>query len=182
MTKRANRFLWNIHTAIKKVRVPGSDEDKRFLALALFGECGEVANLIKKKWRGDNIPDFDAKLREELGDVYAYLILFSMAYRIDLKVTEQFANFTVPSKGNDELYYLASLLASKVGKLVDSVLLHWIAEVESVLDSYTWLMAIETQGALEQLASCCKVDLDQVLNDEIIPKIQALWGNLVEGT
>lgn len=180
MTERANRFLWNIHTAVKKIRVPGSDEDKRFLALALFGECGEVANLIKKKWRGDNIPDFDAKLREELGDVYAYLILFSMAYRINLDDSGQFVDFDIPSKGDDELYYLASLLASKVGKLVDSVLFYWISKVESVLDSYTWLMALESQHALRQLASCCKVDLDQVLNDEIIPKIQARYGNLVE--
>lgn len=180
MTKRANRFLWNIHTAIKKTRVPGSDEDKRFLALALFGECGEVANLIKKKWRGDDIPDFDAKLREELGDTYAYLILFAMAYRINLTDIEQFVDFTVPDKG-EELHYLASLLASKCGKLVDAVLLHWVAEVETVLDASTWLTAIETQKALRQLATHCGIDLDQVLNDEIIPKVQARYGHLVEG-
>src|ERR1700739_3058699 len=52
-----NKFLWNVHTAIvEKTRKPGSAEDIRFLSFALFGEVGELANLIKKDWRGDNIP------------------------------------------------------------------------------------------------------------------------------
>lgn len=46
-------------------------EDKiRFMALALCGEAGELANIVKKDWRGDP-GDRRAKLVEELADVGA---------------------------------------------------------------------------------------------------------------
>jgi len=49
VTRRNNRFIWNAHTAIhQKTIKPGTLEDKRFLALALAGEAGELANLVKK--------------------------------------------------------------------------------------------------------------------------------------
>jgi NTP pyrophosphatase (non-canonical NTP hydrolase) len=73
--------LWTIHTSlVEGTFKPGSEEDRHFLALAMCGEAGEVANLIKKQWRGDNIPDFQDKLEEEIGDVFAYLTLLSIAY------------------------------------------------------------------------------------------------------
>lgn len=78
-------FLWNFHTAIVDgTRKPGSLEDRRFLALALCGEVGELANVIKKEWRGDDDPEFAHKLDDELGDVYAYLRLLAVAYGRDL--------------------------------------------------------------------------------------------------
>ena len=48
----------------------GSTEDMRFNALAMCGEAGEVANVIKKGWRGDELKKND--LRDELGDVFSY--------------------------------------------------------------------------------------------------------------
>lgn len=78
-------FLWNFHTAIiEGTSAPGSWEDRRFLALALCGEVGELANVIKKHWRGDVDPEFRAKLRGELGDSYAYLKLLAKAFDEDL--------------------------------------------------------------------------------------------------
>jgi NTP pyrophosphatase (non-canonical NTP hydrolase) len=62
--------------------VPWSMEDTRFLALALCGEVGELANLIKKEWRGDKI-EF-GKLRDELADIRIYLHLLSVSLNIDL--------------------------------------------------------------------------------------------------
>ena len=44
-----------------------------YLSLGLFSEVGEIAGLIKKKIRGDNLPDFDDLLKKELGDVAWYL-------------------------------------------------------------------------------------------------------------
>ena len=44
-----------------------------YLSLGLFSEVGEIAGLIKKKIRGDELPDFDELLKKELGDVAWYL-------------------------------------------------------------------------------------------------------------
>jgi NTP pyrophosphatase (non-canonical NTP hydrolase) len=62
--------------------VPWSVEDTRFLTLALCGEVGELANLIKKDWRGDKV-EF-GKIRDELADVRIYLQLLSVALNVDL--------------------------------------------------------------------------------------------------
>jgi len=76
-------MLWTAHTAlVEDTFKPGSEEDQRFLALALAGEVGELANIIKKQWRGDNDPEFTAKLEDEIGDVYAYLRLLAMAFNV----------------------------------------------------------------------------------------------------
>lgn len=80
---RAMNMLWTAHTAlVEDTFKPGSPEDRRFLALALCGEVGELANLVKKDWRGDDIPDLLTKIEDEAGDVEAYLRLLCMAYNI----------------------------------------------------------------------------------------------------
>jgi len=60
----------------------GSDEDIRFLALELAGEAGELANLIKKEWRGDVIDQ--TKIFSEMADVYNYLMHLADIYAVDL--------------------------------------------------------------------------------------------------
>lgn len=59
-----------------KIR-PWSDEDIRFLALAMVGEAGEVANEIKKDWRGDDVPV--DRIATEIGDTLVYLMLLRRA-------------------------------------------------------------------------------------------------------
>jgi NTP pyrophosphatase (non-canonical NTP hydrolase) len=51
-------------------------EDLRFNALALCGEAGELANVVKKHWRGDPPPEFIESCWGELADViiYAYIL------------------------------------------------------------------------------------------------------------
>jgi NTP pyrophosphatase (non-canonical NTP hydrolase) len=65
---------------------PLKDEDKfRFLALALCGEAGEFANLVKKDWRGDSgIPQRRAEMIEELADIANYTFMLAEALGIDL--------------------------------------------------------------------------------------------------
>lgn len=77
-----------------------SNTDERFLALALCGECGELANMIKKRWR-DGV-DLSAEIREEIADIRIYLELLAKCfdvhgekldeevYRKMLKVAERF--------------------------------------------------------------------------------------------
>ncbi len=65
---------------------PLKDEEKvRFMALALCGEAGELANLIKKDWRGDaGVPGRRAKIIEELADVGNYAFMLAEALGVDL--------------------------------------------------------------------------------------------------
>lgn len=79
-----------IHETIVKRWKPWSDNDRRFLALALSGEVGELLNLIKKEWRGDfnkrflASSSFRTPLCEELADIRIYLELLAMSYGVDL--------------------------------------------------------------------------------------------------
>jgi NTP pyrophosphatase (non-canonical NTP hydrolase) len=54
----------------------------RFLALAICGEAGELANLIKKSWRGDEI-SMD-EVRDEIADIRIYLEHLSRCLNIDI--------------------------------------------------------------------------------------------------
>lgn len=74
-----------IHETVVKQYPVWSEEDTHFLALALCGEVGELANVIKKEWRGDDI-ELLPKLMEEFADVRIYLELLARAYGIDLDV------------------------------------------------------------------------------------------------
>lgn len=58
-------------------------EKVRFMALALCGEAGELANLIKKDWRGD-AGDRSEQLVAELADVANYTFMLAAALNVDL--------------------------------------------------------------------------------------------------
>ncbi len=53
-----------------------------FLALAICGEAGELANLVKKIWRGDEVKCED--LRDEIADIRIYLEHIARHLRFDL--------------------------------------------------------------------------------------------------
>jgi NTP pyrophosphatase (non-canonical NTP hydrolase) len=64
----------------------GGADRMRFMTLALCGEAGELANLVKKDWRGDKgIPDRRAKMIEELADVGNYAFMIAEILGIDLQ-------------------------------------------------------------------------------------------------
>jgi NTP pyrophosphatase (non-canonical NTP hydrolase) len=56
-------------------------KDERFLALALCGEAGELANYIKKRWRDD--ADFTEEIRDEIADIRVYLELLARCFGIE---------------------------------------------------------------------------------------------------
>lgn len=58
-------------------------EKLRFMTLALCGEAGELANLIKKDWRGD-AGDRRQKIVEELADVANYAFMLAEGLGVDL--------------------------------------------------------------------------------------------------
>jgi NTP pyrophosphatase (non-canonical NTP hydrolase) len=58
-----------------------SNTDERFLALALCGEVGELANMIKKRWRDS--ADLTEEIREEIADIRVYLELIAKCFGIE---------------------------------------------------------------------------------------------------
>lgn len=66
----------------------GSDSDRRYLALALGGEVGEMQNLVKKEWRGDvkkkQKKELHHKIAMELADIRIYLEHLANAYGVNL--------------------------------------------------------------------------------------------------
>lgn len=66
-------------------KLPNSFEepakDERFLALAICGESGELANMIKKQWR-DGV-DLREDIKDEIADIRIYLELMAKLYDIE---------------------------------------------------------------------------------------------------
>lgn len=60
---------------------PYSSTDERFLALALCGEAGELANMIKKRWRDQAW--LEDEIREEICDIRVYLELLAKCFNIE---------------------------------------------------------------------------------------------------
>jgi NTP pyrophosphatase (non-canonical NTP hydrolase) len=58
-----------------------SNTEERFLALALCGEAGELANMIKKRWR--NGADLTDEIRDEIADIRVYLELLAKCFGIE---------------------------------------------------------------------------------------------------
>jgi NTP pyrophosphatase (non-canonical NTP hydrolase) len=73
------RFL---RLAQAKGSLTSETEVINFLALAICGEVGELANLIKKQWRGDEV-DLD-EIRDEIADIRIYLEHLARHLRVDI--------------------------------------------------------------------------------------------------
>jgi NTP pyrophosphatase (non-canonical NTP hydrolase) len=64
---------------------PNTAHDLVYNALALAGEAGEFGNVVKKVIRGDNtVPEVLSDLREELADVFIYLMNLVELLNMDL--------------------------------------------------------------------------------------------------
>lgn len=61
-------------------------DELRFHVMALCGEVGEIANIVKKEWRGDEMDNntLKEKLADEKADVRTYLFRIEMLMGIDL--------------------------------------------------------------------------------------------------
>lgn len=62
-------------------KTPWNTESRRFLTLAFCGEAGELANKIKKEWRGDKL-DY-VGVCKEISDCFIYLSLIAFAFEMD---------------------------------------------------------------------------------------------------
>jgi len=74
--------LYELHERMTGHLFPAySNTDERFLALALCGEAGELANMIKKRWR-DGV-DLSDDIRDEIADIRVYLELLAKCFDIE---------------------------------------------------------------------------------------------------
>lgn len=95
--------LYDLHEKMTGHLFPAySSEDEHFLALALCGEAGELANLIKKRWRDG--ADLTEEVRDEIADVRVYLELLAKCFdiegdKLDQRVIEKLAKVVERFKG-----------------------------------------------------------------------------------
>jgi NTP pyrophosphatase (non-canonical NTP hydrolase) len=61
-------------------------EHERYIVLALCGEAGELANLVKKDWRGDSgTVTRREMIKKELADVGNYAFMLAELLGVDLQ-------------------------------------------------------------------------------------------------
>lgn len=65
---------------VKGMFAPFSVHDERYITLCLCGEAGELANLIKKRWRGDKVSI--ESIRDEIADIRVFVELIAACFDI----------------------------------------------------------------------------------------------------
>ena len=162
----------------------GDDLDGlEFAALALAGEVGEVANLLKKArraaWRGESITLDKHELSRELADVLAYTLKLSNLLEVDLgtiyqeKMRTNWGRFSVqpraltimgpPGVGKSTVVArLSARFPSYLERTAENPHLHgtdW-PTAESALRSQTWFME-ETRAAVVSAERSQPLVIDQ---------------------
>jgi len=81
LEKEVKHDIYALHERMTGHLFPAySNIDERFLALALCGEAGELANIVKKRWRDG--ADLTEEARDEIADVRVYLELLAKCFGI----------------------------------------------------------------------------------------------------
>src|SRR6266478_2657689 len=113
-----------------------SNTDERFLALALCGEAGELANMIKKRWR-DNV-DLGEEIRDEIADVRIYLELIAKCFgiegeKLDAHVDRLLRSGIMDINSWEEERFISMALCNRIGVLAGIVESRWRANTDTIL-------------------------------------------------
>lgn len=160
-----------------------SSEDERFLALALCGEAGELANYIKKRWRDG--ADFKEEIRDEIADIRVYLELMARCFDIDGDKMEKIFQGTLviePNSDNERLMSLA--LCIRVGKLAEAIEERWILNDNTLMRSAAQTAIINVRVYLEMIARIFLIEgkkLDHRVEQKLAKVIQKHGIKMDEG-
>ncbi len=81
--RHEGKFRWNSKVTDENIEL------LEFLLVSLTGEVGEIANLVKKIARGDFLLEEKKEdLKEEMADVFVYLL--KMAYQMDIDLEDAY--------------------------------------------------------------------------------------------
>jgi NTP pyrophosphatase (non-canonical NTP hydrolase) len=143
-----------------------SSTDERFLALGLCGEAGELANMIKKRWR-DGV-DLTEEIRDEIADVRIYLELLAKCFDIEGEKLDKLVakiNFPLP----EDERFLALALCGRAGKSADHIVSRWRNNAdftEEIRDEI-----VDIRICLELLAKCFGIEGEK-LDKQVAAKLQ----------
>ena len=117
--------LFELHHKMTSHLFPAfSNTDERFLTLALCGEVGELANMIKKRWR-DNV-DLGEEIRDEIADIRIYLELIAKCFDIEGdKLDTRVMQTMVLEFNHDDEKFIALALCARAGQLATTVETRW---------------------------------------------------------
>jgi len=117
--------LFDLHLKMTSHLFPAfSNTDERFLTLALCGEVGELANMIKKRWR-DNV-DLSEEIRDEIADIRIYLELIAKCFGIEGdKLDTRVSQTLVLEFNHDDERFIALSLCARAGQLATTVETRW---------------------------------------------------------
>ncbi len=173
--------VYELHARMTKHLFPSfASQDERFLTLALCGEAGELANMIKKRWR-DGV-DLADEIREEIADIRVYLELIAKRFGIEgIKMDAYFAtridvdfNFSVDTVGYLNIESFLSLaLCATTGSIAGMIEKRWLGEF--VLESRICDEIVATRVRLEQIAKCFDIEgikLDMEVEKKLVKVVQ----------
>jgi len=150
-----------------------SSEDERFLALALCGEAGELANYIKKRWR-DGV-DLKEEIRDEIADIRVYLELIARCFDIDgHKMESIFRDALIIEPNFDNERFISLSLCHRVGKLAGIIETRWITN-EDVMRGTAQNDIVNIRVYLEMIARIFLIEgkkLDHRVEQKLAKVIQ----------
>lgn len=156
-----------------------SVHSKRYCALGLFGEAGEIANQVKKIWRDDDAVLTDArkiKLRDELGDVLWYAVRFAHHYGLVV------GTFTIEIGATASILGLPATkdvfeATERLGVLTGITMAMSVSPEEIDVDDVKELVG-DLLNAIADLADQLDTDLETVAGENV----EKLTGRVERGT
>lgn len=162
---------------------PFSSTDERFLALALCGETGELANMIKKRWR-DGVY-LTEEIRDEIADIRIYLELIAKCFDIEgdklLVLCQQLAESMNDPNARDERF-ISLALCGRVGLLATSIETRWTLQ-RDILTELIQTQIASVRIYLETMALIYDIESDK-LDERVEQKLAkvAKKHNLIKPT
>ena len=163
--------LFDVHQKIPAF----SSTDERFLTLAIAGEAGELANMVKKRWR-DNV-DLSEEIRDEIADIRIYLELIAACFDIGGDKLDRLVQqtFVVESHADDE-NFIALALCNRVGRLGDVIETRWVVnETNGLLRGAAQTAIVNVRIYLEMIAKLFLIEgkkLDQRVEQKLAKILQ----------